>query len=131
MTIPNFTNLEISLFVIVFFLILFSRKIIWFFFAFDKDVAKIINQKKSSEVRVGKVVESIAPFLDGFPVDIHAHGSSTQFLGAPIDFVHFTADGEVIFIEVKSGGAQLSPQQKRIRKNIEEGNVSWIEYRVK
>jgi predicted Holliday junction resolvase-like endonuclease len=113
------------------FLLIFGKKIIWWLFNFDQDVAKIINQKKSSEVRVGKIVESIAPILEDFPVDIYAQGSTTQFIGQPVDFVHFTADGEVVFIEVKSGNSQLSAVQKRIKSSIEQGKVSWVEFRVK
>lgn len=112
-------------------LLIFGRKLIWFLFRFDNDVAKIIHQRKSSEVRVGKVVESIAPLLDDFPVDVQAQDSTTQFLGQPIDFVHFTPEGEVVFIEVKSGNSSLSASQKRIKKAIQEGKVSFVEYRVK
>lgn len=126
---PTLTSLSLIVLVSLFFL--FSKKILWYFFKFDREVAKIIHQQKSSEVRVGKVVESIAPFLDNFPVDIHAKGSSTQFLGQPIDFIHFTEEGEVIFIEVKSGSSQLSAFQRKIKSNIEQGNVQWAEYRVK
>ena len=112
-------------------IIFFGRRLIWFFFKFDDDVAKILHQQKSSEVRVGRVVESMAPLLDDFPVDVQTPDSSTQFLGQPIDFVHFTPEGEVIFIEVKSGNSQLSASQKRIKKAIQDGKVSFVEYRVK
>lgn len=117
--------------VVIIGLLLFGRKIVWLLFRFDDDVAKIIHQRKSSEVRVGKVVESMAPLLDDFPVDVQAQDSTTQFLGQPIDFVHFTPEGEVIFIEVKSGNSSLSASQKRIKKAIQDGKVSFIEYRVK
>lgn len=112
-------------------LLVFGRRFIWYLFKFDNDVAKIIHQQKSSEVRVGKVIESIAPILDDFPVDIQEPNSSTQFIGQPIDFVHFTPDGDVVFIEVKSGNSHLSATQKRIKKAIQEGRVSFVEYRVK
>ena len=112
-------------------ILLYARRIVWYLFRFDADVAQVLSQKKSSEVRIGKIVEQMAPFLEDFPVDVHAHGSTTQFIGAPIDFIHFTDEGEVIFIEVKSGNSALSPSQRRIKKAIEAGNVRWLEYRVK
>lgn len=112
-------------------LLMFGKRILWFLFRFDRDVAKILHQKKSSEVRVGKIVESVSPFLSDFPVDVHQPGSSTQFIGQPVDFVHFTADGEIVFIEVKSGNAQLSSGQKKIKKAVLEGKVRWAEYRIK
>lgn len=127
----SFNHIVLLLILAGLFILIFGKKIIWWFFKFDKDVAKIINQKKSSEVRVGKIVESIAPILDDFPVDIYATGSTTQFIGQPVDFVHFTPDGEVVFIEVKSGNSQLSTTQKRIKSAIEQGQVTWVEYRVK
>lgn len=112
-------------------IVLTAKRWIWFLFRFDDNVAQILHEKKSSEVRVGKVVESIAPFLDDFPVDVRKPGTSTNFLGQPIDFIHFDPEEGVSFIEVKSGNAALSPTQRKIKRLIEEGKVRWIEYRVK
>jgi len=47
-----------------------------------------------------------------------------------VDFVVFTEQG-VHFIEVKSGGAQLTKGQRAIRDHIEEGRVSFEIYRIK
>ena len=80
---------------------------------------------------IGKVSEHIAPFLPGFrfnPRDI-------RFLGSPVDLVVF--DGldsgdvtQIVFIEVKSGGAVLSQREKQIRDAIRRGEVKWEELRV-
>jgi predicted Holliday junction resolvase-like endonuclease len=116
---------------IVVLLFIFGRRIAWYLFSFDKEVEKILHQKKSSEVRVGRVVESIAPLLDDFPVDIQKPGTSLQFIGQPIDFIYFDPDEGITFIEVKSGNSKLSESQKKLKKLVEEGQVSWSSYRVR
>ena len=103
----------------------------WKLFSFDEEIAKITSQKKSSEVRIGRIAETLAPMLDSFPVDIHKEGSSTVFLGQPVDFIHFDPDEGITFIEVKSGESELSASQKRLRRLIQGGKVRWIDFRVK
>lgn len=88
--------------------------------------AKLLGQKKSSEVRTGKIAEQISPFLDDYPLD----PSTARFIGDPIDFVHFDKD-KVTFVEVKSGRSQLSKKQRIIRDMIKEGRVDFILYRIK
>lgn len=86
---------------------------------------RIENQKKSSEVRTGKIAEKMAPFLDGWPYPV----KNCYFLGNPIDFVAFLED-EVCFIEVKSGKSRLTSSQKNIRDLIKDGKVKFEVYRV-
>lgn len=107
------------------------KAIAWRLFSFDSEVAKIISQRKSSEVRVGKLVESIAPLLDNFPVDVKKPGTATVFIGQPVDFIHFDPESGVTFIEVKSGGAELSGSQKRLKQQIQRGLVRWADFRVR
>lgn len=102
----------------------------WHLFRFDKRIQSAHSQKKSAEVRLGKISESLAPILNGFPVDIKKPGTSTVFLGQPVDFLHFDQDSGVYFIEVKSGGSRLSKNQQAIKRLIEAGNVKWCEFRV-
>ena len=87
---------------------------------------KLLSQKKSSEVRTGKIAEQISPFLDDYPLNPR----TARFIGDPIDFVHFDED-KVTFVEVKSGKSQLSTKQRRIRDMINDGKVEFIIYRVK
>jgi predicted Holliday junction resolvase-like endonuclease len=87
---------------------------------------KILSQKKSSEVRVGQVAENMAPFLNDFKYD----PKSCHFLGQPIDYIVYRED-EVVFIEVKTGGAKLSSKQRKIRDNIKNGKVRFEEFRIK
>lgn len=115
----------------IFVLYVLRKKIIWELFAFDKRGEKILSEKKSSEVRVGQIVEAISPFLDGFPVDHKKKGATLAYIGRPIDFIYFDPEKGVTFVEVKSGESKLSPDQKKLKDLIKSGKVSWAEFRVK
>ena len=92
----------------------------------DCELRKVKGQKKSSEVRTGLIAEQMAPFLEGFPYA----PKSAVFLGAPLDFVVFDEAG-VHFVEVKSGNAQLSTKQRKIRDQMKNNKVTFEVYRVK
>ncbi len=92
----------------------------------EKDrYALLLHQKKSTEVRVGQISEQIAPFLHAWPYK----AGRFRFLGSPIDGVSFEDDC-VVFMEIKTGKGRLSPSQLRVRKQIREGKVKWVEFRV-
>lgn len=112
------------------FLLFFLKPILWRLFAFDSRIADVLAQKKSAEVRLGKITETIAPLLAEFPVDVRKPGTSTIFVGQPIDFIHFDPDVGVTFIEVKSGKAKLNESQRRLKERIESGDVHWEILRV-
>lgn len=90
-----------------------------------KKFSDLIRQKKSSEVRVGLIGEQIAPFLSAWPFDT----KNFKFMGAPIDGISFEPD-EVVLIEIKTGKAALSPKQRQIRKQVREGKVKFMEFRI-
>ena len=73
---------------------------------------KVVSQKKSSEVRLGSIAETLAPFLDQFEFD----PENCTFLGKPIDYISF-GDDKITFIEVKSGKSQLNSKQRYIRRS--------------
>lgn len=85
----------------------------------------ILSQKKSSEIRTGNIVESLAPLL----MENH-DPKRLRWLGFPIDFIAFD-ENRITFIEVKSGKSQLSHSQKRVRNLIKQGRVFWEEVRIK
>lgn len=87
---------------------------------------KIVSQKKSSEVRLGNIAETLAPFLDQFDFD----PETCTFLGKPIDYISF-GEEEITLIEVKSGNSQLNSKQRKIRDQIKNNKVSWKEIRIK
>lgn len=111
--------------------LLLLKPLLWWLFSFDAKVSTLLHQKKSSEVRVGQIAETLAPITDGFPVDIRKPGTSTVFIGQPVDYIHFDPEEGITFIEVKSGGAKLSVNQKKIRALVDEGRVSWADFRLK
>lgn len=86
---------------------------------------------RSQAVTVGKVSEQLVPLLPGFafnPKDV-------RFLGSPVDLIVFDGlcDGdvrEVIFVEVKTGGAVLSGRERQVRDAIQEHRVRWEELRL-
>lgn len=91
----------------------------------EEQYGKLLGQKKSSEVRTGKITEQIAPFLEDYPLNPR----TARFIGDPIDFIHFDED-KVTFVEVKSGKSQLSTKQRRIRDMVKAGKVEFVIYRV-
>ena len=84
-----------------------------------------LSQKKSSEVRLGHIAETLAPFLDQFDFD----PENCVFLGKPIDYISFDDDA-VTLIEVKSGKSQLSSKQRHIRDLVKSNQVNWKEIRI-
>jgi predicted Holliday junction resolvase-like endonuclease len=87
---------------------------------------KVTSQKKSSEVRLGHIAETLAPFLEQFEFD----PETCTFLGKPIDYISFGDEG-ITFIEVKSGKSQLSTKQRHIRDLVKAKLVYWKEVRIK
>jgi len=84
-----------------------------------------LGHRKSSEVRLGRISESLAPFLDGWPWD----PNSFRFLGNPIDGIQFNED-ELIFVEIKTGKSRLSASQKWIKDLVMRGKVSFATFRI-
>jgi predicted Holliday junction resolvase-like endonuclease len=82
--------------------------------------------KRSKRTLLGKLWEQVSPYLPKFPFK----PSDMKFLGSPIDFIIFDGASEndiqkVVFLEIKSGGSKLSPQELKLKKVIEEGKVYW------
>ena len=86
---------------------------------------KVVSQRKSSEVRLGRIAENMAPFFSGWPYD----ANNFRFLGNPIDGIQFT-DDSIIFIEIKSGGARLTQSQKVVKKLVKEGKIQFATFRI-
>jgi len=87
---------------------------------------KILSQKKSSEVRLGKSFENLAPIIDSFP-----YAQTYRHVGGIIDGIAFDLDNDkIVLIEIKTGGARLSARQKKVKEIVEKGNVSFEEIRL-
>ena len=86
----------------------------------------------------GKVAEQVAPMLPGFDYS----PSDARFLGDPIDYIIFDGyskvrDGiggegelEVVILDIKSGKARLSKEQRKIAEAIDAGRVRFEVVRV-
>ncbi len=87
--------------------------------------------QRSLAVTAGKVFEQLVPYLPGFPFN----PKDARFLGSPVDFVVFDGlnDGDVrrvVFLEVKTGAAELSPRERRVRDAVRDAQVEWLELRL-
>ncbi len=100
--------------------------------------AKKASLNTSRLVIKGKVAEQLAPFLPGF----HYLPSDARFLGDPIDYVVFDGysefkdgqttaeDLEIVFLEVKTGQAKLTPHQRALSRAIAAGRVRFETVRI-
>lgn len=86
---------------------------------------KELHFRKSSEVRLGKIGENLAPFLNGWPWKARQF----RFLGNPVDGIQFN-DDEIIFVEIKTGKARLSKSQKKAKELVKQGKVSFVTFRI-
>jgi len=87
--------------------------------------------QRSQAVTVGKVYEQLMPYLPAFQFN----PKDARFLGSPVDFVVFDGldDGQVrrvVFVEVKSGAAQLTPRERQVREAVKAGRVGFVEHRT-
>ncbi|MGH7607724.1 MAG: Holliday junction resolvase-like protein [Gemmatimonadales bacterium] len=87
--------------------------------------------QRSLAVTAGKVHEQLVPYLPEFGFN----PKDARFLGSPVDLVVFDglAAGEVrrvVFLEVKTGAAALTPRERQVREVIEARAVEWAELRV-
>lgn len=86
---------------------------------------KLQHQKISADVKLGQRYENILPFMEAFPYK----DDEIRGMYNPIDLIVFR-DDEVVFVEVKTGVAQLSDKQRKIRDNIKAGRVRFEVHRM-
>jgi len=87
--------------------------------------------KRQRPIIGGQFSEQLAPYLPDFKYS----PTECRFVGKPIDLIAFPGMdekeiSEVVFVEVKSGKAQLSTQERKLREAIKDKKVRWEEYRV-
>jgi len=96
--------------------------------------AEIENRKKavhnginkSRAVLGGKFPEQMVPYLPEFKYD----PTEARFIGSPIDLIVFPGlsqgePREIVIVEIKTGGSQLSTVENKIRALVESGMVRW------
>lgn len=85
----------------------------------------------------GQIYEQLVPFLPGFRWD----PADAKFSGQPIDLIIYhgmsafrdggsTTPIEIIFADIKTGYARLTPVQKAIRAAVMEGRVKWVDIKA-
>ena len=87
-------------------------------------LADLDFQNRSLSTTYGRITEQWFPLMDAYPFDPHGF----RFLGSPIDGVQFEED-RIVFVEFKTNRSRLSPDQRRIRRLVEVGEVYWEEFR--
>jgi predicted Holliday junction resolvase-like endonuclease len=92
---------------------------------FEQRLEKLQHQKISSDVKLGQKSEHLLPFLESFPYK----DDEIKGLFQPVDLIVFRQD-EIVFVEVKTGAAQLSEKERRIRDNIKAGRVRFEVHRM-
>jgi predicted Holliday junction resolvase-like endonuclease len=88
-------------------------------------LSNLNKAKRSSEIRLGNIVEQFAPILPEWEYD----PTGFKFLGKPIDGIQFN-ENDIVFIEIKSGKSSLAQRQKRIKELVKQGKVSFKTFRV-
>lgn len=93
----------------------------------------------SRRVIKGRVSEHLVPLL-GMKKELYCLSDWRYFGGEPIDYIVFDGmtdardgDGEfkeILFVDIKTGKARLSPHQKRIKQAVTEGKVRWVTLRL-
>ena len=83
------------------------------------------SRNRSLSTRYGQITEQFFPFMPCYPYD----SKEFRMLGSPIDGVQFE-DDKVILIEFKTAGSGLSKRQRKIKKLIDRGKVSFEVHRA-
>ncbi len=91
----------------------------------EAELKKSLFATRSAYVKFGKTFEQFAPFTSNFTQE---EKNGFIFLGCPLDGVIFGED-KITFVEIKTGEAQLSSKQKKIKKMIENNQVEFKEVR--
>lgn len=117
----------------------------------DKRVNQARKESAASSRSIvrGIISEQLAPFLPGFEF----FPGDCRFLGQPVDYIVFSGmcnerdtaiggegngqedgketDLEIVFIDVKTGNAQLSRIQRLIRNAVQAGRVSFETFQIR
>lgn len=91
----------------------------------ETELEQTRSTKRSQSVRYGRMTERFAPWMEDWPFDPEAF----RGLGDPIDGVQFADEG-VYLVEIKTGKARLSADQRELRSHVREGRVGWLTFHV-
>ena len=82
--------------------------------------------RSSGATLKGQIGERFAPLVPGFGYE----PADARFLGSPVDYIVFDGltEGQIraiAFVEVKTGGATLTPYQRQVHEAIKAGRIEW------
>lgn len=93
--------------------------------------------EQSRRVLKGKISEELFPLMAQCPY----LPADLKFIGMPVDYIVFDGysdakdDGgeirEIVFADIKTGGARLSSHQSKIKKAVQDGRVRWETIRIR
>lgn len=92
--------------------------------ALKRAVDAELSRQRSLSTTYGRITEQWFPLMDAYPYD----AQNFRFLGSPVDGVQFEED-RIVFVEFKTNRSQLSAGQRRLKRLVEEGRVTWEEFR--
>ena len=81
------------------------------------------TRQRSLSASYGRITEQWFPLMRGYPYD----SANFRFLGTPIDGIQFE-DDKIVLIEFKSNRSELSALQKKMKKLVQAGKVTWEEF---
>ena len=81
------------------------------------------TRQRSISASYGRITEQWFPLMRHYPYD----SANFRFLGTPVDGVQFE-DDKIVFIEFKSNRSELSALQKKLKKLVQQGKVTWEEF---
>ena len=91
----------------------------------------IKSEVGAKAVNLGFLLERLAPTLDAFTFN----KNDCRSMFDPIDYVIFeglsnkNSVDKILFVDIKTGGARLTPKQRRIKEVIEERKVKFKTYK--
>lgn len=97
----------------------------------DQERQRQDSLNRSRAVLKGQISEHLAPLVPGFS----HHLKDLRFMGQPVDYLVFSGlEGgrvdQVVFCEIKSGSARLSPVELSIKEAILQGRVGFETWRL-
>ena len=96
-----------------------------------RSLRKELARQQRSTLK-GQIAEQLAPWWPGFPYQ----ASDARFLGAPIDLVVFdglsddAAEVSVVLVELKTGKAKLSKNERRVKAAVQAKRVRFETIRL-
>ena len=91
----------------------------------------IKSEVGAKAINLGLLLERLAPTLDDFTFN----KNDCRSMFDPIDYVIFEGLNKkqrvdkIVFVDIKTGGARLTPKQRKIKQVVEEKNVEFKTYK--